>query len=241
MNTTPLHERFGVEVHDVDLREVTATERYPRIRAKFEEHSLLLFRHQELDDEAQIRFAKLFGPIERPLPGSVGVGTERYVATNRGDDGRLLSSEDFDLQQNIANHFWHTDSTFRAVPALVNVLSARVVPSSGGETEFVSTRAAWRALDEKLQAQLRGAVFVHSYAWSRAMVSRELAEAPEVAGLPPIRWRAVWPNPHNGREALYIASHAFAIEGMEPAEARATIADLLERATRCDKVYSHAW
>ena len=241
VDTTPLHHRFGVEVHDLDLRDVTATGGYRRIRELFEAHSLLLFRDQTLDDEAQIRFAKLFGPIERPFPGALGAGSERYLATNRRDDGRLYTLDDFDLQQNLANQFWHTDSSYRSTPALVNVLSARVVPSAGGETEFVSTRSAWRALDPSLQAELREAVVLHSYAWSRAMVSGELAEAPEVACIAPARWRAVWPNPCHGHEALYIASHAFGIEGMEPIEAQALIADLLEQATRRDGVYCHAW
>ena len=241
MNTTQLHECFGVEVHDVDLGAVTETDGYRQIREMFEEHSLLLFRRQNIDDEAQIRFAKLFGPIERAIPGAVGAGTERYLATNRGDDGRLLTSADFDLQQNLANHFWHTDSSFQSVPALANVLCARVVPSSGGATEFVSTRAAWRALSPHLQAELKGAVFLHSYAWSRAMVSRELAAAPEVAARPSVRWRAVWPNPRNRRAALYIASHVFAVEGLEPARGQALIADLLEQATRDDGVYTHSW
>ena len=241
LRTTPVHEGFGVEVHDLDLREVTATHGYPQLRELFEEHSLLLFRGQVLDDETQIEFARLFGPLESPLPSALGVGTERYLVTNRSEDGRLFTLDDFDLQLNLANHFWHTDGSYRPVPTLASVLSARVVPSSGGATEYVSTRVAWQALSADLQETLRNTVMSHSYARSRSLVSRELAQAPKVAAVPPSRWRAVWLNPCNAREALYIASHAYAIDGMAQTEAETLIEHLLEQATREDLVYTHRW
>ena len=236
-----MHERFGVEVHDLDLREVTATNGYPQLRELFEEHSLLLFRRQELDDATQIEFARLFGPIESPLPSALGVGTERYLVTNRDEHGRLFEPGDFDLQLNLANHFWHTDGSYRPTPTLASVLSARVVPSSGGATEYVSTRVAWEALSPRVQQRLRDTVMMHSYAKSRSLVSRELAQMPKVAAVPPSRWRAVWPNPRNGREALYIASHVYAIDGLDQTHAEALIKDLLAQATQDSLIYRHRW
>ena len=64
MRTIALHPDFGVEIGGIDLRSVTAQSAYREIRAAFEEHSLLLFRDQHLDDEEHLAFARLFGPLE---------------------------------------------------------------------------------------------------------------------------------------------------------------------------------
>ena len=236
---TALHDLFGIEVHDVDLTQVTKHDGYPQIRSAFEEHSLLLFRNQALDERDQRQFARLFGALEPPMVQAGG--SKHYLLTNRSESGRLLTIAETGMQQNLANQLWHTDSTFLPVPALANVLCARVVPSSGGETEFVSTRVAWSNLSSALRKQLRHTVVLHSLSQSRRRISERLAKESEVAILPPARWRAVWPNPNNGREALYIASHAFGIEGMEEEKAQAFIEELIEQATPASDVYTHRW
>ncbi|HUV33095.1 MAG TPA: TauD/TfdA family dioxygenase, partial [Devosiaceae bacterium] len=220
MRTTPLHRDFAVEVHDTDLRWVTTDDGYPLIRAAFEEHSLLLFRGQNLDDEEQLAFARLFGPLEdrddRPEP-KIG------ALSNMRNDGTLAPEHDLKTRNLKANQLWHTDSTFLPVPALANVLQARVVTSSGGETEFVSTRAGWRALDPGLNERARNAVLRHRYAHSRGQIDAELAHQPHITKWKDQAWRAVWPNPASGAEALYIASHAYAVEGMGDPEGKALI------------------
>jgi len=118
----------------------------------------------------------------------------------------------------MANQLWHTDSTFLPVPALANILAARVPSSRGGETELVSTRAAWRDLPESLKARARNAVLRHRYAHSRAKISAALAKEETFTKWPDQAWKAVWRNPVTGEEALYLASHAFAVEGLPEAE-----------------------
>ena len=142
---------------------------------------------------------------------------------------------------NRANQLWHTDSSFKATPALASVLSARIVSEDGGETEFVSTRLEWDRLPDARKGELRDRVAVHSYANSRNQIDPELMTAEERAALPPVRWRLVWPNPANGRDALYIASHAGAIEGMDPGESRALLARLIDGATHDSHTYIHHW
>jgi alpha-ketoglutarate-dependent 2,4-dichlorophenoxyacetate dioxygenase len=141
----------------------------------------------------------------------------------------------------MANQLWHTDSTFLPVPALANILAARVLSSSGGETEFASTRAAWRALPGPLKEKIRDAVLVHRYAHSRAKVSPELSTQPRSTRWPDQSWRALWRNPVNRRDALYIASHACAVVGMRDGEGQALIDELVDFATRPGTVYTHAW
>jgi alpha-ketoglutarate-dependent 2,4-dichlorophenoxyacetate dioxygenase len=216
--TTPLHSEFGVEVHDVRLREVSAEHLYPQIRALFEKHSLLLFREQHLDDEEHLAFGALFGPIEdRSNVRMDGKPEISYGVSNQADDGGVYDESDLRLLGLKANMLWHTDSTFLPVPALANVLQARVVPSTGGATEFVSTRAGFAALEPELQALLRRCTFQHRYAHSRAKIDADLARLDTFTMWPDTEWKAVWSNPATGAEAVYIASHAFAASGMDEA------------------------
>ena len=238
MRLTPLHEDFGVEVHGVDLGAVTAETGYTEIRAAFEARSLLLFRDQHLSDEAHLAFARLFGPLEdrevRPEP-------EICPVSNVTEDGRAAPETDSLTLNNKANQLWHTDSTFLPVPALANLLQARVVPRAGGETEFVSTRAGWRRLGPSLRERARGAVLWHRYAHSRARIDPDLAKEDLFTKWRDQTWRAVWPNPATGEDALYIASHAYAVDGLPEAEGQALIDDLIAAVTVDDAVYSHAW
>lgn len=241
MQTTPLHPRFGVEVKGVDLRRVTAQDGYPAIRALFEEHSLLLFRGQELDDAAHLAFGGLFGPVEVRSKAKVMPPPAMANVSNVRDDGTVIPDTDNHVLSLKANQLWHTDSTFLPVPALINVLAARVLPSSGGETELVSTRAAWDDMPEGLKARARGAILRHRYAHSRSKISAELAKGSLFTMWEDQTWPAIWRNPVNGREALYIASHVCAVEGMAEDEGRALVEELVRFATQDEYVYTHAW
>jgi len=241
MKTTAVHPRFGVEVHDLDLRDVTAANGYAELRDLFEQHSLLLFRGQEFDHGAHMAFGELWGPIEVRSKDPVKPAPEMSVMTNRRADGVVAGVNEPDTLWLRANQFWHTDSTFLPVPALANILAAHIVTSSGGETEFVSTRAAWRDLPEALKARARDAVLRHRYAHSRAKLDAELARDPRITMWEDTAWRAVWANPVHGEEALYLASHAFGVVGLPDDEGQALIDALTDFATQDPYVYSHAW
>ena len=237
MRTTPLHERFGLEVHGVDLTKITAADGFPEIRAAFETHSLLLFRDQPLDDAAHCRVARLFGPIE-----DRGTTPDNSpVMTNLGPDNMVVPEDDLQTQGLKANMLWHTDSTFLPVPGFAAVLTARVVPKSGGETEYASTRAAFADMPAPLKDRARNAVLRHRYTHSRAQISAELASQETFTKWPEQRWRAVWTNPATGEEGLYVASHACGVESMDEAEGRALIAELIDFAARDEYVYAQRW
>ncbi|MDF1748951.1 MAG: TauD/TfdA family dioxygenase [Alphaproteobacteria bacterium] len=239
MRTTPLHRDFGVEVHNVSLKDITASQGYEDLRRLFEEHSLLLFRDQDLSDEAQLEFGALFGPLEdrhdRPKP-------EISPVANLDATGAVISSEaDRHVQNLRANFLWHTDSTFLPVPALVNVLQARTLPNEGGETELVSTRAGFARLDPALQDRLRKTVFRHRYAHSRAKIDPELAKQALFTKWTDQQWKAVWRNPVNGAESLYIASHVCGVSDMDDAAGQAFADELVEAMTVPDAIYTHIW
>ena len=242
LDITPLHPRFGAIVDGVDLRQVTADHLYPDIRAAFETHSALLFRAQSLSEQDHTRLAKLFGPLEnRPaIAAGRDLAFEVSNLSNKTEDG-VLDPNDLKALNLRANQLWHTDSTFLPVPALVNVLMAAVVPSTGGETEFASTRAAWADMPQELKHPLTDAIIWHRFSHSRARISPELANWRQISQWPDRPWRSVWTNPVTGEDALYIASHSFTIEGMGIDDGQALIDRAIEFCTQPHYVYTHDW
>jgi alpha-ketoglutarate-dependent 2,4-dichlorophenoxyacetate dioxygenase len=242
MELVPLGPEFGVEVRGIGLIDVASSDdAYRATRAALEEHSVLLFREQQVSDDVQAAFSRAFGPLERVKIGSVGEGTFYSRLHNIAADGSLVPPTHQQALTARANQLWHTDSSFKATPALASVLSARIVPETGGETEFTSTRQAWRRLTPAMQGRLRDAIVSHAYANSRDQIDPGIMTPAERAAVPPVRWRMTWRNPVNGCTALYLASHAFAVEDMGDEEARALLAKLIADATRPEFTYRHQW
>jgi alpha-ketoglutarate-dependent 2,4-dichlorophenoxyacetate dioxygenase len=242
MEVVPLGPGFGAEIRGLGLVDVASSAAaYGAVRAAFEAHSLLLFRDQAVTDDVQAAYSRAFGPLEIVKIGSVGTGTFYSRLNNLKDDGTIAPATHRQVLRARANQLWHTDSSFKQTPALASVLSARTLPSDGGETEFTSTRLAWERLPAATQERLRDRVVTHSYANSRDQIDPELMTPAERAVLPPVKWRMTWRNPVNDRRALYIASHAYAIDGMGDNEAKALLAELIAEATRRDFVYAHRW
>ncbi|MDG4650528.1 TauD/TfdA family dioxygenase [Roseibacterium sp. SDUM158017] len=239
----PLNPTFGVEVKGIDLIEVTAGHLFPEIRALFEEHSALLFRGQELSQEKHIELAGLFGPVEDRDADTRKPGEAFRVpeVSNVQDDGTTYGEMDLKTLNLKTNFLWHSDSTFLPVPSLTNILVARIVTTEGGATELASSRAAWAEMPEAMKAKIRGRGIHHRYSHSRKKISEELSKLPMFNKWPDQRWNAVWTNPVNGREALYLASHAFAVDGYGEAEGEALLAELTGFCTEERFVYSHRW
>jgi alpha-ketoglutarate-dependent 2,4-dichlorophenoxyacetate dioxygenase len=242
MQIIPLGPGFAAELRGVMLADVAADDAaYNETRAAFEEHSVIVLREQDVTDEAQLAFSRRFGPLEITKVGSQGAGTNLVILTTIDERGNVVPADHRLALRNKANQLWHTDSTFKRVPALASVLSARVIPARGGETEYVSTRLAWERLDPAGRERLKNCFVWHDYAHSRGKIADDLASPEERAALPPQCWRMVWRNPVNGRSALYLASHAYAIEGMEQAAAQKLISELIDAATAPGLSYVHTW
>jgi alpha-ketoglutarate-dependent 2,4-dichlorophenoxyacetate dioxygenase len=242
MEIVPLGPGFAAELRGVALADVAAQPAlYRAVRAAFEAHSVLLFRDQAITDAAQVAYSACFGPLERTKVASLGAGTHFSILTNVGPDGRLVPDGHRETLVARANQLWHTDSSFKTTPALASVLSARAIPPTGGETEFASTRLAWQRLPPPRRAQLERAFAWHDYAHSRGKIDPALATSVEQTALPPVRWRLRWVNPANGLPALYIASHAFTIDGMAQTEAQALLAALIDDATKPEFTHLHRW
>jgi len=242
MDIVPLGPGFAAELRGVTLADVAQGDAaFEATRALLDEHSVLVLRDQDISDDIQLAFSRRFGPLEVTKVGSQGAGTNLVILTTIGPDGKVAAPDSRMALRNKANRLWHTDSTFKRVPAFASVLSARIIPGQGGETEYVSTRLAFERLDPALRRRLENSFAWHDYAHSRGQIAPDLA-SPEVrAALPPQCWRMVWKNPANGRSALYLASHAYAIEGTEKDEGLELLGELMAAATAPGTSYVHRW
>jgi alpha-ketoglutarate-dependent 2,4-dichlorophenoxyacetate dioxygenase len=242
MEVIPLGPGFAAELRGITLADVASDNAaYATARAAFEEHSVLVLRNQDVTDETQLAFSRRFGPPEVTKVGSEGTGSHFVILSTIGPDGHVVPADHRMQMRAKANQLWHTDSSFKRLPALTSILSARIIPEHGGETEYVSTRLAFARLDPDLRERLKNSFAWHDYAHSRGQIATGLASAEERAALPPQCWRMVWRNPVNGRDALYLASHAYAVEGMEPAAGKKLIDDLTAAATAPGTSYLHQW
>jgi alpha-ketoglutarate-dependent 2,4-dichlorophenoxyacetate dioxygenase len=242
MDIVPLGPGFGAELRGVSLADIASDDAaYAAARAAFEEHSVLLLPDQDVTDDIQLAFSRRFGPPEMTKVGSEGFGTHFVILSTIGPDGKVVPADHRLALRNKANQLWHTDASFKRAPALASILSARVIPANGGETEFVSTRLAFERLEPDLRKRLESVFAWHDYAHSRSQIAADLATPEERAALPAQCWRMVWRNPANGRGALYLASHAYAIEGMDAAAGKKLIDELMAAATAPGLSYLHRW
>ena len=241
----PLHRLFAAEIVGVDTGSPVAAETVHAIAEAIDRHAVLIFRGQDLDDERHLAFAGNFGPIEAPR--SARPGTKRRLRpevsdiSNLDEHSRLRSRDDPRRADQLGNRLWHTDGSFRRIPAALSMLYAHRVPASGGETEFADLRAAWDALPDKNKAEIDGLVALHDIAHSRAQIGFTELLFGERETLPPVPQRVVRLHPGSGRRTLYLAAHASHIVGMPVPEGRLLLRDLIEFATERRFVYRHAW
>jgi alpha-ketoglutarate-dependent 2,4-dichlorophenoxyacetate dioxygenase len=239
---TRLTPVFAARIDGVDITRPVDDAAWAVIRAAFEEHSVLVFHGQPLDDDAQIAFSQRFGPLEVTRSMNPAAGTPFARQSNLDiKTGEVIPADDRRMVYQIANMLWHSDSSFKPVPALCSLLSARIVPPEGGATEFASTRAAYPSLPDLLKARVEHAIAVHDFAWSRDQVRSGFFTAQERATFPPVRHPIVRTNPVNGRRALFLGAHASHVEGLALEEGRRLLKQLLEHVTRPQFCYRHEW
>ena len=236
----PLHPLFGVGVSGVDLRQLLSDADFTKIRDAFERHALVILRGQRIDDAQQIAFSRRFGVLEKTRQGAQGQGSEVVILTNIGADGAVVEPSHRQWLNTRANQLWHSDSSFKPVPAHASLLSGRIVPAKGGETEFINLRAVWRALPVELQRAAEGKIAIHDFSHSRAQVDARVVTAEERATVPPVRQPLVRVS-DQGEKSIYIGSHVSGIEGMAEVDARALLDQLLAIATQAQFIYTHVW
>lgn len=235
---------FVATVRNVDLSRPLDDATFHEIRDAFHRYAVLVFPEQTIDDEQQIAFSERFGPLESSLRKHRKRSVDRPEISdisNIDERHELLDPDDERAIYNAGNRMWHTDSSFKRVPAMASLLHAREVPPDGGETEYADLRAAWDALPAWRRDGLEALVAVHDFAYSRGLTGyREFTDA-ERADVPPVQQAVVRTHPATGRKALYLGSHASHVVGWPLAKGRILLLDLLAHATQPEFVYRHTW
>ena len=238
----PLHPNFGAEIAGVDTGLPMDDAIFAAIRSAFDQHAVLVFRDQSLDDERQIAFSRRFGPLETSGTANPAKGTPFARQSNLDmRTGAVIPSEDRRMIYQKGNYLWHADSSFRPAGSLCSLLSARIVPPEGGNTEFASMTAAYDALPDDTKQKLEGLVAEHSLVYSRETVTKD-ALTPEMKAELPGAWQTMLrTHPVTGRKAIYAGAHASHVIGWPREEGRAFIRWLNDFATQPRFCFSHAW
>ena len=251
LSTRPLTQSgFAGEVLGVDLTRPLSPEQVAAIDAGMDQYGVLVFHDQHFDDTTQMAFSRYFGALEGSSGAEMSKPEDRRLhqmemadISNLDRQGKLRGASDRMRLTSLGNRLWHSDASFRAIPAKYSLLSARTVPGTGGNTEFADMRAAYDALDEATKAEIDDLITEHSNAYSREQIGFLKADYGEENQLKlrPVRHRLVRYNPRTGRKALYLSAHIGAIVGWPVPEARMLIRDMIEHAVQRRFVYAHVW
>jgi alpha-ketoglutarate-dependent 2,4-dichlorophenoxyacetate dioxygenase len=243
-----LHTAFAGEVSGVDCGKKLDRADVAAVEADMDRYAVLVFRDQDITDEQQLAFTRHFGELENyRTAGHIRKRTDSRLAPGMADfsnldrNGRIISAEDRVWFFKLGDRLWHSDSSFRRVPAKYSLLSGRVLPSWGANTEFADMRAAYDALDARTKAEIEDLVCEHSLIYSREAIGFTDLTEDERAAFKPVRQRLVRTHPVTGRKSLFLSSHAGAIVGWTIPEARVFLRDLTEHATQREFVHAHAW
>ena len=241
ISVKPLHPLFVAEITGIDLTVPVSREDFRTIWEAFNEHQILVFRDQPFDDESQIAFSRNFGTLETMEAHAANNWKPGHIAimTNLDANGQMLPLTDPGMLHRLRNEAWHTDSSFKPVAALASLLSGRIVPPVGGNTDFASARAAYAALPEQRRNELEGLNVIHRV--TAPDVDDDKAYDEEQKRRLTVVHPLVRTNPVNGRKNLYVGSHAQEIVGMSRAESRKILDELTEFCTQPRFVYSHPW
>lgn len=242
----PARPGFVGEVEGIDIRRGITPAEAAAIEAGMDRYAVLVFRGQDIDDAQQLAFTRHFGPLETASgdiarPDQRRLGMEVNDISNLDREGRVLARDDRRRLFALGNMLWHSDSSFKPTPAKYSLLSARVIPGSGGNTEFADMRAAWDALDAETKALVRDLVCEHTQIHSRGTLGFTDFTKEERARWAPVPQRLVRRHPVTGRLSLFLSAHAGAIQGWPRPEALMLLRDLNEHATQRQFVHAHVW
>jgi len=237
---------FAGVVTGIDLTRPPSPAEAEAVHAGMDEFGVLVFHGQKIDDEQQLAFSRALGALEQAT-GDIAAPAERRVSMDLNDisnldkNNQVVARDDRRRLFGLGNQLWHSDSSFKTVPAKYSLLSARQIPADGGNTEFADMRAAYETLDQATKSEVRDLICSHSQIFSRGILGFTDFTDAEREKWAPVRQRLVRRHPRTGRLSLFLSSHAGGIEGWPVPEARAFLRDLTEHATQRRFVYAHVW
>jgi alpha-ketoglutarate-dependent 2,4-dichlorophenoxyacetate dioxygenase len=243
----PLEGCIGAEVEGIDLREPLSPAQAAAIHDGMDRHAVLVFHDQPLTNEQHLAFTCALGALEDTSRNTLRTAADQRLPPTFADVSNLdghnkpYGADDRRRLFAIGNRLWHSDSSFKAVPAKYSLLRALAIPSKGGNTEFAHMGAAYEALDDETKDLIEDLVCEHSQLFSREAIGFDQFTPEERERFKPVRQRLVRTLARTGRKSIYLSSHIGTIIGWALPEARLLLRDLTEHATQREFVYSHKW
>ncbi|MXO58459.1 TauD/TfdA family dioxygenase [Altererythrobacter salegens] len=243
LQVDPILPRFGAYCSGLDLTRKLSPEEVKQVTDAMDTWGVTVWRDTGMSDADHVEFSRNFGYLER-VPAREGIKyrlpfRELFDASNLNPEGEI-TQDPAAIQYRKGDRLWHTDSAFMEMRTSYSLLLAHSVPPEGGETWFADTRSAYDDLPQDMKDFLEDKVGINSLWWSRKLAGADIPDEEIDA-----RFKARHPLVHvhkgSGRKSLFIAAHTMDIEGMDKAEGRAMIRQLIEHCTQPQYVFSHSW
>ena len=231
---------LGVEIIGFNLKKNIDKNIIGQVSDLLSQFSVVVIRDQNITNEQHINFSEYFGDLEVTKTGTNGAGSKLIILQNFDEDGNIVPPTDRQRLNNLANQEWHSDSSFKKIPSRLSILSAKMIPAKGGNTEFLSMRAVYSALPKKLKSNIEDKVCWHDYSYGRSKIDANLVTADEKKALPPVKQKLVLNNKKYGK-SLYIGAHCSKIDGMNDDESQNLLDEIYEYIDNESHVYSHIW
>ena len=239
---------FAAEVLNLDLGTSLSDEEFASIRDAFYKYAVLVLRDQNINDDQQIAFSERFGALETSLGFDQYGGVTRPEISrisNVGDDNQIRPHDHEKSRYHRGNNLWHSDSSFKPIPANISLLSGREVPPVGGETQFADARTAYDewpgSVSGTMKEDLEDLICEHSIIFSRQLIVGDIFSEKEKRKLKPVRQALIRKHSETGRRVFYLGSHCHFVEGWDYPKSRALITELTSWITRPEFVYNHKW
>jgi alpha-ketoglutarate-dependent 2,4-dichlorophenoxyacetate dioxygenase len=231
---------LGVEIIGFNLKKNIDKNIIGQVSDLLSQFSVVVIRDQNITNEQHINFSEYFGDLEVTKTGTNGAGSKLIILQNFDEDGNIVPPTDRQRLNNLANQEWHSDSSFKKIPSKLSILSAKMIPAKGGNTEFLSMRSVYNALPKKLKSNIEDKVCWHDYSYGRSKIDANLVTADEKKALPPVKQKLVLNNKKYGK-SLYIGAHCSKIDGMNDDESQNLLDEIYEYIDNESHVYSHIW
>jgi len=235
-----LGSTLGVEIIGLNLKKDIDKNIIGQVSDLLSQFSVVVIRDQNITNDQHIHFSEYFGDLEVTKVGTSGSGSKLIILRNFDEDGNIVPATDRQRLNNLANQEWHSDSSFKKIPSKLSILSAKMIPAKGGNTEFLSMRALYSALPKKLKSNIEDKVCWHDYSYGRSKIDPNLVTADEKKALPPVKQKLVLNNKKYGK-SLYIGAHCSKIDGMNDSESQNLLDEIYAYIDKESHVYSHIW
>jgi len=239
LKVEPILPRFGAELSGVDLTQPLNEATRDEIRAAQYEWGVTVWRNTGLDDAGHVEFSRIFGDLfsaPSMLAKSRFTLPEMFDAGNLDQQGNIVGDERTRLYKR-GDRLWHPDTSFMPQKSGWSLLRCVEAPPAGGQTWFADSRSAYEDLPQAMKDRIEGLEAEHCHAWSRRRAGMPYTEE-EIDAMPGVRQQLVLTHPITGRKTIYVGSHARDIVGMDRAEGRALIDELIAWITQPQYVFS---